>query len=240
MSKINFISIFTLASAVVAFSGLAMAQSPDGPYKIGFYVGANEGLPDAQVHILNPGSTGGFGNPTETPTATPQGGDLCANIYVFLPDEEMIACCSCKISPNGMQGFSLATDLTSPTTVTLTGTVAHAGALKVVASQGGGTPAGLATPPSGPTPPVATAVSGVACDAGSFYPVGGVLEAYTTHVRTLGSSIGVTETALETAPLSVSEYTKLTQQCFAIEKSASQGGVGSGAGICKCDPNKAF
>jgi hypothetical protein len=90
---------------------MAVAQSSDGPHKIGFYTGGNTGLPDAQMHVVNPGSTGGFGNASETPTATPQGGDLCANMYVFTPDQEMIACCCCKVSPNGMQGFSLATDL---------------------------------------------------------------------------------------------------------------------------------
>src|SRR5215469_7341725 len=207
MSRIKFISIFTLAATFVVFSNLAMAE--DGPYKIGFYVGANESLPDAQLHVINPGSTGGYGSATETPTAIPVGGDLCANIYVFLPDEEMIACCSCKVSPNGMQGFSLATDLTSPTKVALTSTVPHAGAIKIVASPGGGPPATLGLPPAGPTPPTAAAVSGLPCDAGSTYPIGGVLESYITHVRGLGSSTGVTETALESAPLSGSELQKL-------------------------------
>jgi len=223
---------------MLVFTGLAAAQVNDGPYKIGFYVGANEGLPDAQMHVVNPGSTGGFGNSSEGPTATPMGGDLCANVYVFLPDEEMVACCSCKVSPNGMQGFSLATDLTSPTTIALTSTVPHAGAIKVLSSLGGGTPAGLGTPPPGP--PGASSTSGLPCDAGSFYPVGGNLETWITHVRPLGSSVGVTESALETAPLSASEYVKITQQCYAIEKAASLGGVGSGAGICKCDANKSF
>src|ERR1019366_1250482 len=99
--------------ATLVFAGMAVAQSGagDGSYTVGYYTGANQGLPDAPMHVVNPGTTGGYGNPTETPTATPSGGVLCANLYVFLPDQEMIACCSCKISPNGMQGFSLATDL---------------------------------------------------------------------------------------------------------------------------------
>jgi len=224
--------------AVLGFSCMAVAQSNGGPYKIGYYTGGNAGLPDAQMHIVNPGSTGGFGNPTDTPTAIPQGGDLCANIYVFTPDQQMIACCSCKISPNGMQGFSLATDLIGNP---LTGAVPHAGAIKVVSSLGGGQPGNLNGPPPGPT---AVATSGLACDAGSFYPVGGELETAITHVRALGTSLGVTEIAFETAPLfgvdpNASEFVKLVTQCFAIEASPSLGGVGSKAGLCKCDPKKA-
>jgi len=219
--------------AVLGFSCMAVAQSNGGPYKIGYYTGGNAGLPDAQMHVVNPGSTGGFGNPDESPTAIPQGGDLCANVYVFTPDQQMIACCSCKVSPNGMQGFSLATDLIGNP---LTSTVPHAGAIKVVSTLGGGQPGSLNAPPPGPT----VATSGLACDAGSFGPLGGELETAITHVRALGASLGVTEIGFETARISDSEYTKLVTQCFAIEASPSRGGVGSKAGICKCDPNKSF
>jgi hypothetical protein len=241
MSKIQSKTFSGLAVVLVTlvFASMAVAQSGagDGSYTVNFYTGANQGLPDAQMHVVNPGSTGGIGNPTESPTATPQGGDLCANVYLFLPDQEMIACCSCKISPNGMQGFSLATDLV--VNPLQNGTIPKAGAIKVVASQGGGASgAGLATPPSGPGS--VTTVSGHACDAGTNYVASGILEAWVTHVRALGTTVGVTETANETSYLSDSEQTKLQQQCFTIEASASLGGVGSGAGICKCDPNKAF
>jgi hypothetical protein len=234
--------------ATLVFAGMAVAQSGagDGSYTVGYYTGANQLLPDAQMHIVNPGSTGGYGNPNEAQTVTtvvngvaitvpvvPQLGDLCANIYVFLPDQEMIACCSCKVSPNGMQGFSLATDLIgNPLT---NGTIPKAGAIKVVASQGGGS-VGAGLPP----PPGVAAQSGFGCDAGTTYTAGGVLETWITHVRGLSTSVGVTEVANETAFLSTTEQNKLQQQCFAIEASASSGGVGSKAGICLCDPNKAF
>jgi hypothetical protein len=81
--------------------------------------------------------------------------------------------------------------------------------------------------------------TGLTSDAGSFHPLGGVLETSITHIRALGTTVGVTEIAFDTAPISESEYTKLVTQCFAIEKSPSLGGVGSTAGICKCDPKKA-
>jgi len=127
-----------MSAAAFAQSSSQVTNVEIGNYMVGYYTGANQGLPDAQLHIINPGSSGGFGASDESPSATPQGGDLCANIYVFTPDEQMIACCSCKVSPNGMQGFSLATDLTANP---LTSILPHAGAIKVVASPGGG-PAG--------------------------------------------------------------------------------------------------
>jgi len=193
------------------------------------------------MHILNPGSNGGYGNANEAPAAIPQGGDLCANIYVFTSDEQMIACCSCKVSPNGMLGFNLDTKIIPNP---LTGIVPHAGAIKVVASPGGGAQGALTTPPSGPAAAV-TGTSGLACDAGSYYttttgPSSLQLQTWITHVRPLGAAFGapyvVTETPFSGVTLVVSEYQKLVQKCFAIEASAGVGGVGSGAGVCKCDP----
>lgn len=227
--------IFTCLMSAAAF---AQVNPETGPYMIGYYTGANQpgGSPDAQMHIVNPGSTGGFGSGIESPLATPVGGDLCANIYLFTPDEQMISCCSCKVSPNGMQGFGLATDLVNNP---LTALVPHSGAIKVVSSPGGGVAGGLATPPPGPA---AAAVTGLACSASSQYPVGGQLQTWITHVRPLGAGQGaawsVTEIPFRAAVLSASELQKLQNQCFAIEAAAGHGGVGSGAGTCTCDPAK--
>ena len=231
--------IFTFVMSATAF---AQTNLDSGSYMIGYYTGANAGYPDAQMHILNPGSNGGYGNPNEGTGSIPQQGDLCANIYIFTSDEQMIACCSCKVSPNGMQGFSLALDLIyNPLTIG----VPHAGAIKVVASAGGGTTGGGQTPPSGPSAAV-TAPTGVACDAGSYYPTAGSpptslqLQTWITHVRPLGTAFGapyvVTETPFSGVTLSNSEWQKLVQKCYFIEQSAGVGGVGSGAGVCKCDP----
>jgi len=205
-----------------------------GSYDIGYYVNANMGFPDAQLHVSNPGSTGGFGA-GETSTSV-AGGDLCANVYVFTPDQQLAECCSCKISPNGMQAFSLANDLTANP---YTPAVPHSGAIKIVASFGGGK-RGAGLPP---TPNISSS-SKAACDAGSDYWPQGRLESWITHVRQLGAPLGaaytVTEINFLDAQLSFSELKKLEQECFAIEANASSGGNGSGAGTCNCDPNKQF
>lgn len=198
-----------------------------GAYNVGYYVNANMGFPDDKVHVANPGSTGGFGSGDPTVVS---GGDLCANIYVFTPDQQLAECCSCRITPNGMQGFSI-TDLTANP---LTADVPHSGAIKIVSSFGGGH-RGAGLPPT-----VDTESSRPFCDAGSNYWPQGRLESWITHVRPLGTpAFTVTEIDFQSAQLSWSELKKLEQQCYAIEADPSLGGVGSGHGTCKCDPEKA-
>lgn len=236
-----------LAALLFALGCTSMAFAQGDPseitethtsYTIGYYQGANSGLPDAQMHIVNPGSTGGFGNPNESQNAPTQGGDLCANIYVFNEGQQLISCCSCKISPNGMQGFSLATDIVSNP---LTSMVPTAGTIEVISSRGGGFPAGL--PPAGGAT-VGSIPSNRKCDAGTYYPAGGALETWITHVSTLTPAgeqpIAVTESQFVSAPLNEDAYVRLVELCFAIEAPASSGGIGSGAGVCKCDPEKAY
>jgi len=201
-----------------------------GAYNVGYYTNANMGFPDAQLHVSNPGSTGGFGSGDPSTVA---GGDLCANIYVFTFDQQLAECCSCRISPNGMQGFSLATNLTANP---LTGVASsqHTGAIKIVSSFGGGD-RGAGLPPTVD----ANRSSRKFCDAGSDYWPEGRLESWITHVRPLSTpGFSVTEIDFQSAQLSYSELKKIEQQCFAIEASPSQGGQGSGHGVCTCDPSK--
>jgi hypothetical protein len=203
-----------------------------GAYNVGYFVNANMGFPDSQVHVGNPGSTGGFGSGDPGVIA---GGDLCANIYVFNFDQQMEACCSCRITPNGMQGFSVQDPTTGLTANPLTGTSAqlNTGAIKIVSSFGGGH-RGAGLPPT-----VDTRSARNFCDAGSNYWPQGRLESWITHVRPLGNpAFTVTEIDFQTAQLSWSELKKLEQQCFAITADPSEGGLGSGHGTCTCDPEK--
>jgi hypothetical protein len=219
-------------AAFAATADTVIATHDSSSYTIAYYENANMGFPDAQLHVVNPGSTGGFGSGYPNSIAY---GDLCANVYVFTPDQQLAECCSCKVSPNGMQGFSLATDLaTNP----LTSTTQHAGAIKIVSSTGGG-------PYSAGLPPVSVEGNSIPfCDPATNYYPNGTLQAWITHVRPLGASLGaaftVTEINFEPVDLSYSELMKLQEECFAIEAPAGKGGVGSTAGICNCDPNKAY
>jgi hypothetical protein len=45
------------------------------------------------------------------PVNTP--GNICANIYAFAPDEQMVSCCSCPVTPDGLVSLSAKSDLVS-------------------------------------------------------------------------------------------------------------------------------
>jgi hypothetical protein len=67
--------------------------------KVNYFSNANiSTAPDGTVQVLNPGS----------PTA-----NLCAQIYVFDPYQELSECCACLITPDGLRTLSVNTDLTS-------------------------------------------------------------------------------------------------------------------------------
>ncbi len=67
--------------------------------KVNYFSNANtSGAPDGKVRIVNPGS----------PT-----GNLCAQIYVFDPYQELTECCACLVTPSGMRKLSVNNDLTA-------------------------------------------------------------------------------------------------------------------------------
>jgi hypothetical protein len=76
--------------------------------KVNYFSNANTaGAPDGTVRITNPGSPAG---------------NLCAQIYVFDPYQELSECCACEVTTDGLRTLSVNTDLTSNplTGVTLT------------------------------------------------------------------------------------------------------------------------
>jgi hypothetical protein len=66
----------------------------------------------------------------------------CANIYVFDANQEMVACCSFRITPNGLLTLSVANNLTNNPVTSL---VPVAGDIKIV---------GMVAPTTGACSPV--------------------------------------------------------------------------------------
>jgi len=221
-------------------TGFAQSTASEGDrdaYYLGYYGGANFGFPAAEVNIVNPGSTGGYSQ--FDPTAPGPYGDLCANIYVFTSDQEMVECCSCFISPNGLRTLNIDVDLTSNA---LTATPPHAGVIKIVSSdidssQGDGACSGWSTNPAGKSS--FTDVAGA-----PYYPEGS-LRTWSTHIRpTTATLFTLTEASFRHADLGhvhygidgqssedrdgSSELRKLQQQCHFIAVN------GSGHGHCTC------
>ncbi len=96
---------FSLVLMVLAVSTVAFAQQ-DWFFQVGY--AANLNIGDSVVNLSNDGRNGGvFG---ATP---PTVGNICANVYVFDPQEEEIGCCSCLVTPNGLNSLSVKSDLIS-------------------------------------------------------------------------------------------------------------------------------
>jgi hypothetical protein len=81
--------------------------------------------------IINITNTGLNGAPLAGPGFGVTTGNLCVNVYTFSPDEQLISCCSCLVTPNGLASLSVNDDLLN---TTLTGIIPTAVAVKLVAS----------------------------------------------------------------------------------------------------------
>lgn len=146
---------------------------------------------DSFVNLSNTGSSGG---------------NLCADVYVFDPSEEMVSCCSCLITPNALQSLSVQGDLISNT---ISPSTPQSVVIKVLASA-----------------------TGANCDPASLTlgSLGAGLRAWGTKLHALPGSptqYGLTETGFLSSLLSPAEFNHLTTFCGFINSN------GSGFGICK-------
>src|SRR3954469_21838197 len=115
--------------ALLAFVALP-AFSQNSIYMIDYFSNnpGPGGAADQQVRLVNVGVNG-------TPLTSPVG-DVCANVYVFDANQEMVACCSCRITPNGLLTLSVANGLTNNP---VTSVVPVNGAIKILNTAAAGT-----------------------------------------------------------------------------------------------------
>jgi len=158
--------------------------------KVNYFNNAHTaGAPDGTVQISNPGS------PTN---------NLCAQIYVFDPDQEMSECCSCLVTPSGLRTLSVNNDLTGNP---LTGVSLNSGSVSIIA---------------GYTSPTFNA----ACSPLNNI-VSPTIRAWGTHLYPNGSAYQITESEYSDRLLGQwNDY--LLNECYAIQLD------GSGHGTCSC------
>jgi hypothetical protein len=185
---------------LVLVQGLALAQ---GTYYVDYFTnnsGPLVGSPDQTIRIINVGTLG-------TPLTSPVG-DICANIYVFNADQEMLACCSERLTPNELDSAYVGRHLTfNP----LTSVVPASGVVKIV----------LVPPPPGGCNP---AISSTTPDA----TLGSV---WGTHLQreppdSSTAALFVTETQKIASPLGAAEEGFLQTACSFVLF------LGSGKGTC--------
>jgi hypothetical protein len=184
----------TLAFSTVAFSQIINAGVPDA-FQVRYASNLNIG--DSVVNLTDTGAS---------ELTDPSACTICVNVYTFDPAEELISCCTCSLTPNGLVSFSV---LNSPTGNSLTPAIPISVVIKLVGTNATSAPSD------------ATSVTEAALAPG--------LLAWGTTIHALPTapvSYGVTETAFSICDLSAAELAHLTSFCGFIQAN------GSGFGIC--------
>ena len=187
------IVILTLTPVAVAFAADPAGLGPSDAFQLRHVANLNVG--DSVVNITNAGSAVTTGNAVT---------NICTNVYVFSPDEQLVACCSCVVTPNALVSLSARNDLIANT---LTPAVPNSITVKLLASAG-------------------TSCNAANVPAANLAP-GMRAWATTLHASPVAGTYAVTETQFSPAVLSAPELARITSECAFIQV------VGSGYGICR-------
>ena len=203
----TFATLILAVMVIFAVTANAQPVTTDSPYQVRYASNLNIG--DSIVNMTNTGANGaGFGSGTSASVT----GAICANVYAFDPTEEIVSCCSCPVTPNGLVSLSARADLINnplfprtPTAITIkiVATVPVGGSCSNSALLGG----------QGGTPTLAN----------------GLLAWGTTLHANTGAPAGtyaLTETRFSPATLSAGELARLQYACGVVNNQ------GSGFGVC--------
>ena len=201
-----------LAFAAISLSMVAFAQNPitaDAPFQVKY--ASNLTFGDSVINISNTGANGaalygpGFGGAA---------GNICVNVYAFSPDEQLVSCCSCLVTPNGLVSLSANNDLVSNT---LTGVRPNSIVVKLLSTLAGTGGTGTSCSNSAATAATATIVPGLVAWGTTLH----------STATPPAAPFSVTETAFTPATLSAGELASITNRCTNII------GNGSTFGICR-------
>lgn len=195
--------------AIFAVAAIACAQvAVDSPFQVRY--AANLNLGESYINITN---TGANGAPLLGPGFGGAVGNICVNVYAFSPDEQLVSCCSCLVTPNGLVNLGVTRDLTSKT---LTGVIPTSVVVKLISTLAGAGGAGTTCTNSAATVTTAAIVPGMLAWGTTIHNAPAAVPGY-----------GVTETPFSPATLSAGELASLGGRCASIL------GNGSGFGICR-------
>jgi hypothetical protein len=193
---------FLVVAAALASVSVAFAQAVGGPtdaFQVRY--ASNLNLADSVINITNAGTVAGT-NPL---------GNICVNVYTFAgTDEQLVSCCTCVVTPDGLNSLSARTELINNT---LTPAVPTSIVVKLLAT-------------------ITTGTGGTSCNASNPYTaanLAGGMRAWGTTVHALPTTPGglaLTETEFSQAVLSATELAHITSTCGFIQNN------GSGFGIC--------
>jgi len=211
--------------AAIATAVAAVAQNPitaDSPFQVKVFTNLNAVAPPAGGNsgsIIDISNTGAQGAALYGPGFGTQPGNLCVDVYAFSPDEEMNACCSCYVTPNGAVSLDVNKDLAANPA---NGVVPKQLIVKLVSTLAGAGGTGGAS-----------ACNQSAANIGTATIVPGMVAWGTTlHLSPVGGGTYVeTETAFTPATLSAGETASLANRCTNI--------IGNLSGAGQCNSCKA-
>jgi hypothetical protein len=184
--------VLTVVLATSAF-GQAIAGSPADAFQVRYASNLNIG--DSVINITNAGTAN---------TAAGALTNICVNVYTFSPDEQLVSCCACNVTPNALVSLSARSDLISNTLT-----------------------------PAQPTSIVVKLVSTVQATCNAATVTAAALApgmrawGTTLHATPTAGQFAVTETDFSQAGLSAGELARITSFCGFIQAN------GSGFGICR-------
>jgi hypothetical protein len=216
-----------LIFAAILSSVAAVAQpnaALDNQYQIRYASNLQATGGDSYINISNTGSNvAGPASGIASGTTPVVPGTICANVYAFGPDEEILSCCSCPVTPNGLASLSAKNDLMNNILGRFT---PNSIVIKLVAS----------TPAAGTATGCVNSAAGFLSGATGMVAWGTTLHANTGPADT--GHFGLTETPFTPASLQIGELNRLWSLCtFAqsqgslhgICNSCSVGGLGAAA-----------
>jgi hypothetical protein len=204
-------NVFAILYAPGSTPPAPITSTFDAAFQVSY--AANPSAGESYIDIVN---TGANGDPLLGPGFGGAAGNTCVNVYAFDPAEELIACCSCLLTPNQVVNLGVNASLTIKTQ---TGVVPASVTIKLLNTLAG--PAGTAT----------NCTNSAASAGGAGFPIVSGLVAYGTTPQAVGAAYSVVEHPFIPATLSAGELASITGRCASIIGNAS------GYGICtQCRP----
>jgi hypothetical protein len=193
-----------------ATASLVVFSAFDTPFQVSY--AANPSAGESYVNIINTGANGapllGPGGISGLNTAA---GNTCVNVYAFDPGEELVACCSCLLTPNQVVNLGVNANLTIKTETGIIPTSVTIKLLNTLAGAGG----------------TGTSCTNSAASAGSTaFPIVNGMVAYGTTPQPAGTVYSAVEHPFIPSTLSTGELASITGRCAGIVGNAS------GYGIC--------
>jgi len=207
----RFRNVLLAALVCITMAVFAQAQTLDGFFQVSY--AANPAAGESIINMINDGANGA---PLLGPGFGGAAGNTCVNVYAFDPGEELIACCSCLLTPDQVVNLGVNANLTIKTQ---TGVVPSSVAIKLLNTLAGdGTKTSCTN---------SAALAGQVVGAAIPFPIVPGLVAYgTTPQQLTGTGVyNMVEHPFIPAVLSGDERASIVGRCASLIGNASSYGI---------------